>query len=59
MIKKTTLSTKTMFVGDNNAIKTTQRFNEVHPIMSTSSVVRYLAYIITKEFKELSNGELQ
>ena len=27
-----TLSMKTMFVGDNNAIKMTQRFNEVHPI---------------------------
>ena len=27
-----TLSMKKMFVGENNAIKMTKRFNEVHPI---------------------------
>ena len=37
----------------------TQRFNKVHPIKATSSDVQYLTYIITKELKELSNGELQ
>ena len=34
-----TLSMRTMFVGDNNAIKMTQRFNEVHPINATFSGV--------------------
>ena len=37
--KQITLSMKTMFVRENNAIKMTQRFNEVHPIKATSSGV--------------------
>ena len=56
--KQITLSMISMFVGENNAIKMTQKFNEAHAIKATSSSVQYLAYIIKKEFKELSNGEL-
>ena len=37
--KQITLSIISMFVGDNNAIKMTQRFYEVHPITATSSDV--------------------
>ena len=37
--KQITLSIKPMFVGENKAIKMTQRFNKVHPIKATSSGV--------------------
>ena len=50
-----TLSMKSMFVGENNAIKMTQKFNKLRFTQLKLVLWCVVSLIFSKEFKELLN----